>query len=94
MNSYSVRQNGTITISATFTNQDGTMVDGSTVVFKVNDDVTIGSTNINNGVASLTFTPTYNIGKYNLTVKIGETYKGLASVKKQYNHQSHQGKTF
>ena len=81
MNSYSVRQNGTITISATFTNQDGTMVDGSTVVFKVNDDVTIGSTNINNGVASLTFTPTYNIGKYNLTVKIGETYKGLASVK-------------
>lgn len=80
MNSYSVRRNGTITVSAYFTNQDGTLVDGSSVVFKAND-VTIGTTNVNNGVASLTFTPTYQVGKYNLTAKIGETYKGLACVK-------------
>jgi len=80
MNSYSVRRNGTITISANFTNQDGTLIDGTTVVFKVND-VTIGSTTVNKGIASLTFTPTYQVGKYNLTAKIGETSKGLSSVK-------------
>lgn len=81
LKSFEVNPNTSSTISASVVYANGSKVNGVTAVFKVNG-ITIGSTKISNGVASLTFdVPNWKIKNYTLMAKVGETsgnYEGVA----------------
>ncbi len=78
MGSYVAHPYQTITLNATVRLTNGKPLNNVTAVYKLNS-VTIGHTNITNGVASLKYTiPKYSAKTYPLMIKVGETDTSLA----------------
>ena len=82
LDSQKVYSVSTSTITAKFTYGNGTKVNNQKVVFKVNG-ITIGTTTVTDGVASLTFdVPNWSTKDYTLLTKIGDSdinYESQAS---------------
>ena len=79
LDSFKVYSTSTATVTAKYYYGDGSKVNNQNVVFKVNG-ITVGTSTVSNGVASLTFTvPNWAQKDYTLTTKMGASSNNYES---------------